>query len=64
MKRTTKNMPEDKHWIWYQMGEEEEGQRKMDGLCKPRRDLSVRQKRKSMTEQAGGKLCLPQGPYN
>ena len=35
----------------------------MDGLCQPR-EPSERRKRKSMTELAGGELCLPQRPDN
>ena len=35
----------------------------MDGLCQPRHE-SHRQKMKSMTELAGGELCLPQRPHN
>ena len=36
----------------------------MDGLCQPRHESSERQKMKSMTEVAGGELCLPQRPHN
>ena len=36
----------------------------MDGLCQPRHEPSERLKTRSMTELAGGELCLPQRPHS
>ena len=60
----TKTISEDKHWIWYHLREEESRVGNGRTVSTETLELSGQQKRKSMTELAGGELCLPQRPHN
>ena len=53
---------EERIWMWYHMGKEEEEDRRRDGwtMSTETRELSGQQQMKSMTTLAGGELCLPQ----
>ena len=59
-------MSEERHCRWYHPGEEREEDRSRDGWTVSTETLepSERQKMKSMTELAGGELCLLQRPHN
>ena len=56
-----KNTSQEYLWRWYDLGEaSEEDRTVMDGLCQPRHESHRNNtKMKSMTELAGGELCVP-----
>ena len=57
---------EERPWRWFHLGEEKEEDRSRDGwtVSTETSDISVQQKMKSMTELAGGELCLTQRPQS
>ena len=58
----TKTMSKKKNWICYHLREEKEEDQKaeMDRQCQPRRELSGRQKMKSVRELPTGNVCPSQ----
>ena len=53
-------------YLWYHLRDKEEEDRSRDGwtVSTGTWELSRQQKTKSMTELAGGELCLPQRPHH
>ena len=57
-----KTRSEERLWRWYLLGEEKEEDRDRRTVSTETLEPSERQQMKSMTELAGGELCLPQRP--